>query len=436
MNTSSSNRHQKGLALVFTLLLLLTMTIIGVSTMSSVFIQERMAGNTSLQTLAFEAASAGIASALQFGFNANDNWPEGASCTPAGGAWTGPESAPQQLPAAPGSLRNSVSEFTLQVICREDADFRDALEEAWDPPVQLYVRSRGVVRSTGVSDPEVLSSREVEVRIESIFAETGLPASAIHIQSDGRLFFDYPNSGQFLLDGNGGFAITASDPDNFEIIDNSAEQNNFNGEYRGGIAEQSYPEPWGNPTTFTQLVNSIRAVASDPSQRDSFATCSDINFYGSGFTARGNDAFTGLTYVGGDFGWDQRGTPSGSGVIIVEGDITWSGRATFDGLIISTGGKFLLNGGGNGASSGSMILTNLDLGAEEATFDADIDVNFNGGALNFTYQCESANDQLDVLRCISGFELPDFACDADEAVGGSGVVFAIRSWRENLGWGL
>lgn len=53
-------RHQHGSALIISLIVLLLLTIIGVSSMQGTSIQERMAGNTRQVHLSFNAAEAGV----------------------------------------------------------------------------------------------------------------------------------------------------------------------------------------------------------------------------------------------------------------------------------------------------------------------------------------------------------------------------------------
>ncbi len=430
-----SGTYENGVVLVLALLLLFTMTIIGVSTMSRVFMQERMAGNANLQALAFEAASAGISEALDFTFETDGgsvSLRAGKPCA-AGDDWIWPDVPEGRSFDAVGDgvIRGSNVTYTLQVICREDQDLN--IDEDWERPAQLFVRSRGEVTSNG----EFLAAREVEVRVETRFADGGLPASAIHIQSDGDFTFGFPNSGQFLLDGKDGFAITASDEGHFGQIESSANANNFNGEYKGGIGHQSYPEPWGDAELFATIVRNVKIALTDSDSTQVQDCLADATYHANGLQARGNDAFSGVNYVAGDFGWDQRGNPSGSGLLIVEGDIGWRGGATFDGLIISIGGSFDVRGGGNGASTGSMILANVDL--DDPSFD-DVSLNFSGGAMNFTYECNTVNQHAEMLACLAGWLDADelkFACEGDDVpAGGADIVFGVRSWREDLGWGL
>ena len=55
-------RHERGAALIIALLLLLLMTVLGVSAMRTSTLQERMAGNVRDSNLAFQAAEAGLRS--------------------------------------------------------------------------------------------------------------------------------------------------------------------------------------------------------------------------------------------------------------------------------------------------------------------------------------------------------------------------------------
>jgi type IV pilus assembly protein PilX len=59
-DTGTSRRRQHGAALMLALVLLLMMTILGVSAMHTTNLQERMAGNMRDRGVAFEAAEAGL----------------------------------------------------------------------------------------------------------------------------------------------------------------------------------------------------------------------------------------------------------------------------------------------------------------------------------------------------------------------------------------
>ncbi|MGH8292522.1 MAG: pilus assembly PilX family protein [Gammaproteobacteria bacterium] len=58
--TSSPRRHQQGVVLVVSLVLLLVLTILGIAAIQSTSLEERMAGNQRAHQLAFEAAEAAL----------------------------------------------------------------------------------------------------------------------------------------------------------------------------------------------------------------------------------------------------------------------------------------------------------------------------------------------------------------------------------------
>ena len=64
---------QRGMALVFALVVLLILTILGVSSLRTSSLQQLMAGNTQEQTRAFEAADSGLSRALN-DINTNPSW--------------------------------------------------------------------------------------------------------------------------------------------------------------------------------------------------------------------------------------------------------------------------------------------------------------------------------------------------------------------------
>ncbi len=59
-NTVASHRRQQGVVLVVGLLLLLVMTVLGVTTIKSTILEEKMAGNLRDKDLAFQAAEAAL----------------------------------------------------------------------------------------------------------------------------------------------------------------------------------------------------------------------------------------------------------------------------------------------------------------------------------------------------------------------------------------
>jgi type IV pilus assembly protein PilX len=54
------NRHERGVALIMSLVILMILTILGITAMSTASLEEKMSGNTQESTRAFEAAESGL----------------------------------------------------------------------------------------------------------------------------------------------------------------------------------------------------------------------------------------------------------------------------------------------------------------------------------------------------------------------------------------
>lgn len=85
-------RGEKGFALITALLMLVILTLLGVSMMSGVSLQDKMAGNTREKTRAFDAAQAALVAA--------QNYLAGLTAAPSGGVCSGTVSAPRVCSAA------------------------------------------------------------------------------------------------------------------------------------------------------------------------------------------------------------------------------------------------------------------------------------------------------------------------------------------------
>ena len=422
------NRHnnlnaspQKGVALVLSLVIMVVLTVLGVATMSGVNLQERMSANTKLQTFAFEAASGGIARALEFGINP-DNWDSSNSCN-RGQEWDTGWTSDFPFHADSGVTTS----YRLRIRCLEDFDSTDIDPDLFDSlPPQLFLVSEGRVASAG---GDLLATRQIEVRIEDV-SGVGRAESAIRVEGEPTVTINPANSGVFTVDGNGGAAVSASTTGNADIIFDSVEGVDRLSNYRGGIIQSDYESPWNNPAELGAFINTIKAYMQSQGNVNGF--CGPIRLVNGNFRVQGNTAFDGLTYVTGNL--DMRGTPRGSGVVIVEGEVEWRGTAEFEGLVIGLGGGFSMSGGGRGNTVGSIFLTDLDL--DSPTSFGSTNLNFSGGGNHtITYDCENYAGALSCLDQIVGGGVvspPD--CSAEQSGTLLGRRLAVASWRENLGW--
>ena len=430
-NTKSLCVKQHGVALVITLLLLIVLTILGVASMSGSLMQERMAGNVNLQTLAFEAASSGVSASLEFGFD-KANWGVHDSCVRGGGTW---DPLPEwgdwsgHLFLADALPDGIVVEYRSRVGCFEP----NPLPSQWqDPdysvPIQLLVLSQGQVRR----GDEVLARREIEVRLED---RGGDEACALRIEGSlGDI--SIKGGGPEVDGGDGGCSVSVTEG----VEDLIAEiGNNHIGNYTPPPKKDDGHPPWNDAQEFAKLANELKiAVQAYQAYQDflpdgdetswvgslpepnvdgeleariaafvkarsatwSITNC-ESKFYdgntrigdsgnipGGQCRIEGNSSpsweHTGaevgrqpddpdeeplITYVAGHLG--NPANNSGNGIVIIEGGNCWSGTADFQGLQLILGGHYEIIGGGGGETSGSIVLTTLEdrYGLDSVSFD-------------------------------------------------------------------
>lgn len=362
----ASRTHQQGIALIFALLLLLVLTVIGVGTLSSVRMQERMAGNANLQSLAFHGASAAIAETLEWGFD-TDNWDE-ATCLRGSGDWLGPWSTPTPL-VVPGIPAGFAVRYQQRVGCFEAPGW--TLLAGIDPndvPQQLLALGVGEVVRT--SDGEVVATREIEVRLE----ERGFDNPTCLIQTGPLSIVDIrmPNSNQFQIDARpAGCPIQTADAASAgEMRDQLAAGGDRTGNYlptNPGITHGPLDGAWGDPILLARAVNAmkigIRGYELWPGADNAFAACAGRLQVGNQDWRNSNNCggtvVDGITYVAGNL--TVAGNCEINGQIIVEGGYYSNGTPAYTGDLLILGGEIDIGGFGRADNSGLVILQ--DLGA-------------------------------------------------------------------------
>lgn len=443
MKSTLTIRHQHGVALILSLLLMFVLVILSVAGFSNSHIQERSAGNARLQTLAFEAASAGANDAINF-FNSRDDLgivSEDELCGSNG--HTGWASATDWVDM--GTVGSGASSATLRqrMYCladaypcsEEDEDAGMCDTEDRPPRSQLFVHSRGEV----TIDSKVVASRDIEVRLEVGVdggAGDGCGALCFPACSIGPL--DFPNSNSFQVDGAGGYAITAGCQAAADEINDAIADNRI-GNYLGGIGVAAPGSPWDSVSEVEQFRLNLRDSALAAQAAGTCQTACVLSgtdgapYVDNGNSNYGTVADPQITYVEGnaDFG----GNISGAGILVVNGNLAWNGTPNFQGLILVLGGDLHIDGGGSGGNhAGSVVLLDA-LGAVgeefgEATFD-----NTGGGNAEYNFSCDAlwaAHDLLDE----SGQGLWSPECDTapQNPYEAGPEELVIASWRENIGW--
>ena len=471
MHSRASGR-ERGVVLVVALLLLVMLTIVGVAALSGSMMQERMAGNAHLQTRAFEAASAGVASSLAF---RDANMPTGQTCNSATSSqWdTGWVVAPE--PVGDARLRQ-------RMYCVDyGADSAGAFSG-----FELFVLNRGEVLGSG----GVVATRDIEVRIDTV--TSGMPgdgcaafcfpaADDIDVgpcdsaapdfcacafersgvgtiprygnPSGNRIIWNW-SSGSLEVAGHPleqGHAPAFTGPPNLMLawqchVTATGNAEDRLGQFKGGFGGGgSLGMPWEDPVATFEFVNVLRNLAIDNGSRfDGGRT------WGPGGPSNRTigGGFNQVTYVDGDatLGANARG----SGILVVEGALNWGGGTPeFDGLIIALGGVFNGGGGGNGGNEGgSIVITNLNQKPSEVSEGTDSDpgfgdavdirMDFSGaGGAGFKFGCDALWALLEPGGPLHGTDAVGMwepACDAGGGFTPAGVRTGLASWRENIGW--
>lgn len=437
MNGIVSKHKQQGVALVLSLLLLFVLVVLGVAGFSNTHIQERSAGNARLQTLAFEAASAGANNAINF-FDANQDLGADELCGATG--HEGWEDATEWV--SMGSVGSDAQSATLRqrLYCladvypcsAEEEDDGLCTSEDRPPRSQLFVHSRGEVTIDG----DVVAQRDVEVRLEvgNPGGGPGDGCTAICFPECNIGNVSFPTSNAFQVDGNGEPAITAGCQSAADEI-RAAIRNNRIGNYDGGIEFASPGAPWDSVSDVEAFRANLQATAI---AAQAAGTCQSSCYSAGALNNNGNTAYgtvgdPQITYINGNASFG--GSISGAGMLVVNGNLSWNGTPNFDGLIVVLGGTFNVVGGGTGGDfGGSLVLLNAT-GAIGDEFGA-ANANFTGGGTAlYRFDCSALWAAHDLLN-EAGQEMWSPECDVGPAnvfqAGPDELV--IASWRENIGW--
>lgn len=428
------NRAHRGFVLVFALLLLLTMTFIGISVMSGSQMQERMAGNAKLQSLAFQAATAGVADAIPF-----VQWiaPSGLVCGESdydayAAVWLADDGRPRPTPW--------YSQETFGQAIPGDQEARSRLYCLWEDMEDqgrsnLYVESEGFV----MIDGDRVAQRSVEVRVVSgRDSALGNPTCAVQTICDPSKpnplsAFNPPSSKASFIGGDSGHAFcTCSDGmrDTITAEIKANRQESFTGvEGEGADAIQNIDSvpPFDSVTNFNGLIAALRAVA-DPDtltvgdHSGSFDWPNQVRFIEGDLYARGGN--------------------TGSGILVVTGNIELRGNFRYDGLIIGMGEILSLRGAGgkNDGVRGSVVAAPINgtaVGAVNLSFhEEEGRGGAGGGGVSYAFDCDALVAAEALLEGTLAASLWQANCDGGiENIFESGPAeLQLVSSRENLGW--
>ncbi|WP_191621174.1 PilX N-terminal domain-containing pilus assembly protein [Marinihelvus fidelis] len=427
--------RQQGMVLLLGLLLLLTLTILGVSSFQNANLQERSASNARLQSVAFEAAAAGAASSINFFDAQRDTTPDDQCGALDHVGWAD---------ATDWVDVGSVGDATLKqrMYCLADTYpcVGESCVEARPARSQLFVLSRGEITSGG----EVVAQRDIEVRLAVLgdgppIGGDGCGAICLPSCEPGE-DMEFPNSNAFRVDGNGGPAITGGCDEMTEAIDDAVRDNRI-GNYIGGIATAAPGAPWDTPENVSAFSDNLAAYAQ--AEQAINGNCQTLCYHEGNYSDSGNNDYgtnedPQITYIDGDASFG--GNVSGAGILFVTGTLSWNGTPNFNGLMVTLGGTFHIDGGGQGGNFGGSVVI---LGTDGSAFTESDFQNTGGGTGDYVYDCPAllaARDMLDSAGFLNdGNGDPMWSPECDES--GTGTPWevplesiGVASWRENVGW--
>lgn len=469
-----NKKANQGFVLVFSILLLLVMTIIGISIMSGSQMQERMSGNARIQSLAFQGATAGVADAVNFVDFVRTVDPNlecgGTSLSEWQAMWLDTSVNPPRPRPTDWFPRGGAGDPNVEIRSRLYCLWDDETDQGRS---QLYVESAGLVRS----GEQIVANRSVEVRIVSgRDGATGDPTCAIGAlcdpsQENPLSAFNPPASGASFVGGDTGHALCACSDGMRRTITDQIRRNrqrSFSGVGGNGADAIQGPDDEGNFATrspfdsvesFLEFIDALRQIALE-----------DGTFSAGGHSG-GFDWPDQVRFVDGDLA--SAGGNFGSGILVVTGDIELRGNFTFEGMIIGMGEVLGLRGAGGEEHgvNGSVVAAPIDFSTDPPRV-GQINLSFHepgnnpgagGGGVSYAFDCDKlkAAEQLLTGRLVNGNPLLD---GDDEPVfdeegnqlfeqvpatdfwrancdGGLENIFLsgpaelqLVSWRENLGW--
>lgn len=135
--------RQRGATLVISLILLLVLTILGMSTLGTANMEMRMAANNQFLENAFQLAETGLETTIQ-GFNSTGNFPPPGfpNCPPAG---TMPLGAPTAVVALQGTFRTGTG------FCGQSPDFSGGSSLGKISQFHYRIDAQGASRSSSAS---------------------------------------------------------------------------------------------------------------------------------------------------------------------------------------------------------------------------------------------------------------------------------------------
>lgn len=435
--------YQLGSVLIVSLLLLLVITIVGISGILNTMSNERLASNQRQVTEAFMAAETGLVEAKKWLDENRILWGKTE------------ESLTLLNEVAPVVSDNVVSWYIKSLV------YKSGVENIAD------VTSCGKIDSTGVE--RCVAFSYIQAKGTSKLAALSLIGKAID--------FLYGDTGNITFDGDGGFAIALNDDSNAEnLVDikteldglqakvdsgielTGAEKQRLNRllqRYVGGIEKVDFGDPFGSPEKLDVFVNSIKSDFCSCRTTASYCqdkvytpreglSCSNVGYYNSAtdfdigkaevFQGKKAPAVPKLVYIeslnpANPVKLTLSGNETGAGILVIKGTVLFSGTPNYDGLLLVVGGKYEIGGGGGGGVTGALVVTNIEKDEDNKPVFGDVVVDLTKGTGTSDYFYNEELLRSFHAELLSSATKPLWKVDEDgeELINTQGTIFG---WKE------
>lgn len=394
--------YQSGSVLVVSLLLLLIITIVGVSGVNNSLLGERLAANQKQISEAMMKAESGLVSSRSF----------------------------FMIPANIAKWPTSDTSWSADKVKLEGLKDTVASGLHWYIDSINFTGNRALIISCGIHNDS-----GVKRCIQSIMQRGSGEGNLAAMNIIGTIKnMTAASSSQFQIVGEmiSGSVVAPAIATNTEgnvqkILDSTKDSREAN--YVGGVKQVEFSGPFGDANEMKLFIDTVKSECSVTNN-----CLNEKNINNKSFPTNTSKIYI----LQCPTSCELAGNTRGKGILIVEGNVVFSGQATFDGLIIVTGSQVRLNGLGNNGLRGTLVVAHMvenkaangasdwTFGSAEATIDLDLK---GGGNAKIEFNRQLVAEARELLG-VAAQDLWQFT-DTNSGSGSSGSAsMRVTSWSE------
>ncbi|GHG74010.1 hypothetical protein GCM10010919_27340 [Alishewanella longhuensis] len=394
--------YQSGSVLVVSLLLLLIITIVGVSGVSNSLLGERLAANQKQISEAMMKAESGLVSSHNF----------------------------FMIPTNIAKWPTTDTSWSADKVKLEGLKDNVVTGLHWYIDSISFVSNRALVVSCGIHN-----GSGVKRCIQSIMQRGSGEGNLAAMNIIGTIKnMTAASSSQFKIVGEmiSGSVVAPAIATNTEgnvqkILDSTKDSREAN--YVGGVKQVEFTGPFGDANEMRLFIDTVKAECAITNN-----CLNETNINNKSFPTAASKIYI----LKCPASCELAGNTTGKGILIVEGNVVFSGQATFDGLVIVTGSQVRLNGLGNNGLRGTLVVAHMvenkvaggpsdwTFGSAEATIDLDLK---GGGNAKIEFNRQLVAEARELLGA-GAKDLWQFTDTNNGSVGSGSTSIRVTSWSE------